>query len=686
MIIDKIILENFRVYHGIHTIDLASTANANVTIISGNNGYGKTSFLTSLVWCLYGKLMGDVDDRFRKEIYDSGGYKKYCEKTINRISKENSFSVTIQFSNILIPYLPCKQVSINRTYNAKDDKELIEILIDGRPNELTKEVGSEIFINDFILPKEIAKFFFFDAEKIVSLAELRTAEEKKALSYAYAEVLGIKEYLDLKDSLENVRFKLRKKTYNAEDRKRLEKLKKQNEQHEQLINHCQQLIDEKQSEVMLKKAASDKFQERLIRQGTSITLEDLKDFQAMKDSLENELRGLKDSFKSLLELAPFAIAAKKFNQLRSQIELEQQVDNKVVSNAFLKKKITKIKSEIKKKKRQLSLNAAKEKLLFESIGSVLLEDKRKDDSDPLLSLSPEQRERFNALHKHLKNSYSNHFKDLISDIKKRQSSYQIVNRKLTDAESKENDPVIKTIRRDKNKIDSEIKLLEEQLLELKVQKTTLQNELKSILKQLSELSKVVGVEKIDKEKDKTIERLSNELDDFIHKLKISKKASLEKNLLKQLKQLMHKTDFIKNVEVVVDGDLIDIEFYDGKKQLINKDALSKGEQQLYATALLKALIDESNIKFPVFIDSPLQKFDKNHARNIVIDFYPNISNQVVLFPLLEKEINQQEYQWLLPRVGKSYLIRQVKPYSSDFKDIKPGELLKDYRKLDTHVH
>jgi hypothetical protein len=36
-------------------------------------------------------------------------------------------------------------------------------------------------------------------------------------------------------------------------------------------------------------------------------------------------------------------------------------------------------------------------------------------------------------------------------------------------------------------------------------------------------------------------------------------------------------------------------------EIIDKDSLSKGEQQLYATALLKALVDESGIKFPVFI-------------------------------------------------------------------------------------
>jgi len=63
MLIDKIILKNFRVYKNTHEISLATKSLSNVTVVSGNNGYGKTSFLTSLVWCLYGKLMGDVEFR-----------------------------------------------------------------------------------------------------------------------------------------------------------------------------------------------------------------------------------------------------------------------------------------------------------------------------------------------------------------------------------------------------------------------------------------------------------------------------------------------------------------------------------------------------------------------------------------------------------------------------------------------
>ena len=137
---------------------------------------------------------------------------------------------------------------------------------------------------------------------------------------------------------------------------------------------------------------------------------------------------------------------------------------------------------------------------------------------------------------------------------------------------------------------------------------------------------------------------------------------------------MHKHDFVNRVEVLIEGDLIDINLFDAQNQIINKDALSKGEQQLYATALLKALVTESNIQFPVFIDSPLQKLDKKHATNIIRDFYPSVSSQVVLFPLLEKELNEEEYQLLKPKVGKACLLEQKDTARTSFKEVQPLEL------------
>ena len=89
-------------------------------------------------------------------------------------------------------------------------------------------------------------------------------------------------------------------------------------------------------------------------------------------------------------------------------------------------------------------------------------------------------------------------------------------------------------------------------------------------------------------------------------------------------------------------DIIEIELLDKVGESISKEKLSKGEQQLYATAILNALVEESGIEFPVFIDSPLQKFDSIHSHNIITKFYPNVSKQVVIFPLLGKELSEND--------------------------------------------
>src|SRR5690606_37770069 len=140
------------------------------------------------------------------------------------------------------------------------------------------------------------------------------------------------------------------------------------------------------------------------------------------------------------------------------------------------------------------------------------------------------------------------------------------------------------------------------------------------------------------------------------RIKEDKKYSLQKSLLLGLKKIMHKNNFVYDVKVNVHDDVMDIDLLDKDKNVIDKESLSKGEQQLYATALLKALVDESGIQFPVFITSPLQKFEKFHSQNIIREFYPSISEQVVLFPLLEKELSEIEFNSLKENVNKVYVI------------------------------
>ena len=74
----------------------------------------------------------------------------------------------------------------------------------------------------------------------------------------------------------------------------------------------------------------------------------------------------------------------------------------------------------------------------------------------------------------------------------------------------------------------------------------------------------------------------------------------------------------------------------------------------------------------------MQKFDINHSQNILTKFYPNVSKQVILFPLLLKELTEKEYSLINGYVSKTYLIENSKKGSS-FKEIKIEELFDTYK-------
>ena len=72
MIIKSIELYNFRIYRGVNKIDLTPIGERNIIIVSGNNGYGKTTFLMSLVWFfmarIWRKLMSCIRKRLMKKV------------------------------------------------------------------------------------------------------------------------------------------------------------------------------------------------------------------------------------------------------------------------------------------------------------------------------------------------------------------------------------------------------------------------------------------------------------------------------------------------------------------------------------------------------------------------------------------------------------------------------------------
>ena len=143
---------------------------------------------------------------------------------------------------------------------------------------------------------------------------------------------------------------------------------------------------------------------------------------------------------------------------------------------------------------------------------------------------------------------------------------------------------------------------------------------------------------------------------------------------------MHKKELVHKVVVDIqgNGEDVDINLYDTNDKKIDKGILSMGERQMFASALLGALVEETQLEFPVFIDSPMQKFDVDHSQNILTKFYPNVSKQVVLFPLLMKELTEQEYSLIDHHVNKAYLIENTTT-GSHFVEVNPTKLFEYYK-------
>ena len=661
MFIDSIILHNYRAYKGRNETSFIP-GKKNIFLIAGNNGFGKTTFLTSLVWCLYGKLMVDVDEKFRRDINDAQGYKNYARQSLHKelanivdsykisteerkqilrngyssenecIKNNSQYYVEISITNVFIPSIPCRTITIRRTYDYFLEIESIEVLIDGQINELAKEVGYDIFINDFILSKDIAKFFFFDAEKIVNLAEVKSIDEKRRLSSAYSEVLGIKKYEDIKRNLENLRLKFRKNAGSTISKAKLDKLTYNVTDIENRIKSNETERERIDGDIQRYRVESVQLQERLIREGNAISVEELKKQKELCSVLKNKDLKLKEQLRDLLDIAPFAISGGLFARLVNQAIAEKKIKSSVANCAAINTALQSTRLQLIEMVPKLDLSETQRKAIEKLIANVFSQNIIQTDHAQsanikvLLDYNDNEINELQALFDHIRYSFNTMFKQLVKDIKNNALFLAKTQRKIAAAEYDDDNAEIKELRRQKNEVDELLSQFELQSRQLSEQIGTLNKELSVYKKQLSEVAKHVRVDKSDKAKDVIAERLITELTTFLFELRAKRKFSLEKKIMAGIDMLMHKIDFIHNVRIDLKDDIIEIDLLDKAGEIINKEKLSKGEQQLYATAILNALVEESGIEFPVFIDSPLQKFDSIHSHNIntSVNFYRSI--------------------------------------------------------------
>ena len=699
MQLKEISLNNFRIYKGRNTINLLPDGDKNIIIISGKNGFGKTTFLMSLVWCLYGKQMYMVDELYKTEIAQKGGYAKYIAGSMNRLADlkgESKFSVSLTFTGVKMLTGNYSDVQITRSYDTRTSDEKVVVRIDGQLNEIIRDLttdkqdGAEIFIRDFILPIEIAKFFFFDAEKIVSLAEINSTEQRKNLSKAYTEVLGIKKYEDLKETLESLQDDYRKKSATPEDRKELNQIKADIDNKSIEIENVDEQIVKLTEEKDEKKNESEEIQKKLVIEGNSITIEELNKLKEQENEYKETIESLKNQLKELFDYIPFGLAGEVLNDVSDQLEKEQNYNDAKFQQDDVEQKTTQILQGIEDEKKNkdfvvpINIRDFYEDQIRHLIKKYFFSQvpKVSDNFVTLHDFSMQQKNELDTLVNHLKHSFRENFTKISDENQRTKNELDKISRKIRNAEKDTEDEQIRYLRSNKERLDKNVSDLESEITSCHEKIGELKGDIKTLKQRQETLRKRLDDSRQYSQKERKTKQIIAELKNFIRDFKEATKQKLEQNILNELKTLMHKKHLIHSVKVTINqaGDDIDINLYDARDNKIDRGDLSMGERQMYATALLKSLVCESEIDFPVFIDSPMQKFDTEHAQNVLKEFYPSVSNQVVLFPLLIKELTESEYDNILkPNVNKTFIIKNFNSEWSQFEEIDPDELIKKYK-------
>ncbi|MCV0366393.1 MAG: DNA sulfur modification protein DndD [Nitrosopumilus sp.] len=650
MYLTKVILKDYGVYQGKNEFDFTCTQEKPIILIGGTNGAGKTTLFESVMLCLYG--MQTLGKRVTKKTYE-----KFLAKKIHRYLGS---ATSADFASIIVEFQffhdgKITEYQVDRTWRNEDGKILEQLSIKKKDNsnsdfkslDTIEESYWQSFVEELI-PRGIAKLFFFDGEKIVEMAD--EGNEDIAIKSSFSSLLG----LDLVEQLRSdLQINLMRNLTGNEKYLEIEfeRLSKEKRRMEDKINSLKEKNALKESHLDEIRSEISEFESQIAKLGGEFAenREKLKSDRAVNLlNIENISKRINDL---CLDVLPFSLIPKQLSEVKDQINKDQEAIKRKFAKDILSNNFKNLSSEIKSEEfwNGFDFNDQTKQKLVSKILSILSYPKQNSsENKELFHFSSMQ-------HNKILEIIENANDVILSKLEKETRQYQKVRERLD---------VIDTALINAPK-DDEIGPLISKLNEKHSLAGRLQAEIDHVDQEISgqislirhknvEIRDVVSQRyknKKSQQKADLTEKIQIVLDEYVEKLKTRKIQLLENYLLEAIHILMHKQNFIDKVSI--DKTTFEITLYRKNNDPMPKDLLSKGEQQMFATAVLWALAKTSGKPLPFMIDTPLARLDEEHRVNLIEKFFPIASHQVMIFST-DSEIDYEKYRKLLPFMTRAY--------------------------------
>ena len=656
MLLESIKLHNFRQYKDAF-LDFAQDIHGkNVTIIIGENGSGKTTFLQSFFWCLYGAT------NFKDPVVLN---KTVANEMTPSFPENTSVEINLQHGDVHYKITRTQRFKKDLGNNVKvDGSSFCEIeKIDKTGNKSFVDASKRESTINLILRKELSRYFFFDGERIETMGkEISSYKKTEEFAEAVEGLLGLKGMQKALEHLnggpKNSVIGKYNQQYDSASDSEVRDLTK-------IINECDEDIEKKQKRI------------------EEIDIEDGK-AEDEKHAKQEELKGYKSSkdLQERKESLEWNIKQYSNSKAEAQKDICREFNNQATS--FLSLGLIKPAFDMLVK---LNLSGSDIPNITDKTIQYLLDHHKCLCGTPLSENSSEVEELrkwFDVLPPKSIGSMVNDFKimarnrlnsinDFISlrDEKNRQIS------KLDDAISDAEDVIVNEINPKLNGKDVE-EIVQEISATIAAcdRIVSKHNDERNTLNQEIGAAKAKREEANKKRKDRALASESNRkievykayaqslYDALFEKYSTSEaevRSRLEANM-NEIFSTINNGDFSVKINQKYQIDVI-------ANNVNDKVELSEGQGISVIFSFITSMIkmsrenrispvdhDLSSDIYPLVMDAPLSKFDKKHIKS-VCETIPHLTEQVIIF--IKDTDGDLAHEYMSEKIGKAHRIRKI---------------------------
>jgi len=639
MIIKKLRLENFGVYAGPHEIDLLPNSREQPIILFGGlNGGGKTTLLDAIQLALFGKLS-------RCSTRGNLAYEEFLRRCITHgtapgIGSSVSLEIRQTFDAQTHEFI------ITRRW-IPAGKGVTETLLVQRDNVVDTELAENWLEHvDQFVPVGLAELFFFDGEQIARLAEADNAAQM--LTTAINTLLGI----DLVDRLEkdlmvyerDVSKTQRNGEFSVEVSEREARLVAAQEDLKKLLfekARVQTETDQGQKKVEAMEASyrqqgGDLFARRkqLDAQRDAV--------KSQRDRIEFELRELAGS------AAPLLVLESHVGKIRSQALREQEAERQHLLLRELEKRDRMMAALLRKGEFP---DAARNRL-----EALFTEDRKRREHAARI-------ERYLNLDKSALQNVQSLTPAFFDDLRRRAAKLSQEHAKLGIEALR----IEETLARVPDEaaiaqIAEQLGTAQKELVKRQIESTVLTERIDKGRRQIEEEERALAAllekrvaELADNDDASRKIRFAAKVRETMRQFRIRvlerKIKQIEGLILDSFQQLLRKKALV--VAIKIDPETYRMTLIGPTGQELHADRLSAGERQLLAVSTLWGLARASGRPLPTIIDTPLGRLDSLHRANLVENYFPYASHQVIILST-DEEIGKKHLERLSPRITRTF--------------------------------